>query len=256
MDDKSLDEINKREAAIHDEHSLDRTRIRKLRRHAFYYSYKKEKELMPDLISQMEGKNVLELGSHSWIQWLVGNNVSPEKYTGINISQRELDKGIDYSDKVAFPTEFHLMDANRLTFEDESFDVVFGGAILHHLDIERTLKGVHRVLKPGGRILFLEPMNMNPFYKIYRKLTPKERTPDEHALVAKDFKVMKGLFTFEHYFFDFLSVGTGVISLNLFGDKNYGNWINKLGYKMDRGLARFKFTYPLFARVIIYGTKK
>ena len=48
---------------------------------------------------------------------------------------------------VDFETHFHLMDANDLTFEDESFDVVIGGAILHHLDVEQSLYHAYRVLK-------------------------------------------------------------------------------------------------------------
>ena len=115
---------------------------------------------------------------------------------------------------------------------------------------------IYRVLKPGGKIVFLEPLNMNPLYRIYRKLNPKERTPDEHALVASDFKIIKKRFTFNHYFFDFFSVITGFISLKIFGDKKYNNWINKTGYNLDVFFSKIPFMYPLFARVIIYGEKK
>jgi SAM-dependent methyltransferase len=46
-------------------------------------------------------------------------------------------------------------DAESLPFADESFDLVLGHAVLHHLpDLTRAFAEFHRVLKPGGRILF------------------------------------------------------------------------------------------------------
>jgi SAM-dependent methyltransferase len=46
-------------------------------------------------------------------------------------------------------------DAESLPFGDESFDLVLGHAVLHHLpDLERAFSEFHRVLRPGGRIAF------------------------------------------------------------------------------------------------------
>jgi SAM-dependent methyltransferase len=46
-------------------------------------------------------------------------------------------------------------DAASLPFADQSFDLVLGHAVLHHLpDLERAFAEFHRVLKPGGRIVF------------------------------------------------------------------------------------------------------
>jgi ubiquinone/menaquinone biosynthesis C-methylase UbiE len=46
-------------------------------------------------------------------------------------------------------------DAGSLPFADQSFDLVLGHAVLHHLpDLERAFSEFHRVLKPGGRIVF------------------------------------------------------------------------------------------------------
>lgn len=256
MSSKSLDKINETEREYWDENKLERSKIKKLRRHAFHFSYKRQEKILDKLIKQtFEGKEVLELGSHEWIGWIKGR-VTPKKVTCINISQIELDKGVDNAKGLPFEIDFHLMDANELTFEDESFDVVYGGAILHHLDIEKTMNHVYRVLKPGGFILFLEPLNMNPVYKLYRKMNPKERTPDEHALVGADFKIIKKKFTFKHVFFDFMSVFFGFVSLKIFGDKKYGNFINRIGHGLDVFLSKIPFLYVLFARVIIYGQKK
>jgi len=46
-------------------------------------------------------------------------------------------------------------DAESLPFADGSFDLVLGHAVLHHLpDLTRAFEEFHRVLKPGGRIVF------------------------------------------------------------------------------------------------------
>lgn len=46
-------------------------------------------------------------------------------------------------------------DAESLPFPDESFDLLIGHAVLHHLpDLDRAFAEFRRVLRPGGRILF------------------------------------------------------------------------------------------------------
>lgn len=255
MATRTREQINQTEKDYWNEGKLDRSKIKKLRRHAFFYSYKREKKILKKLLQDFNGKDVLEIGSYTWAAWFT-DDVKPKSLTCINISEVELENGKKQAKGRHFPIHHHLMDANDLTFEDESYDIVFGGAILHHLDIEKSVTHIHRVLKPGGKIVFLEPLNMNPLYRIYRKLNPQERTPDEHALVSKDFKLIRSKFTFDHHFFDFFSVAFGFISLKLFGDKKYNNPINKLGYSLDVFFSKIPFLHSLFARVIIYGAKK
>ena len=46
-------------------------------------------------------------------------------------------------------------DAESLPFPDDSFDVVLGHAVLHHLpDLDQAFSEFRRVLRPGGRIVF------------------------------------------------------------------------------------------------------
>lgn len=46
-------------------------------------------------------------------------------------------------------------EAEGLPFEDESFDIVFGHAIIHHLpDLQESFNEFFRVLKPGGKVFF------------------------------------------------------------------------------------------------------
>ena len=67
----------------------------------------------------------------------------------------------------------------------------------------------------------------------FKQIRPTIRAGNRRYYSNKDFKIIKEKFTFEHVFLDFFSVITGYISLKIFGDKNYDNWINKIGYRLD-----------------------
>lgn len=60
---------------------------------------------------------------------------------------------------------FLVADAERLPFDDDSFDVVHSKDSLHHMhDPARALAQYHRVLKPGGVALIIEANRYNPFF--------------------------------------------------------------------------------------------
>jgi SAM-dependent methyltransferase len=82
--------------------------------------------------------------------------------------------GLDVSGEVA--------DAEALPFEDESFDLVIGHAVLHHIpDVELTMREVLRVLKPGGRFVFCgEPTERGDF--IARRLSRLTWWAASHAI--------------------------------------------------------------------------
>jgi ubiquinone/menaquinone biosynthesis C-methylase UbiE len=56
---------------------------------------------------------------------------------------------------LGFEVEGRVADAETLPYDDDSFDLVIGHAVLHHIpDVELSLREVLRVLKPGGRFVF------------------------------------------------------------------------------------------------------
>ena len=67
--------------------------------------------------------------------------------------------------------------AHAIPLPDESVDLVFGAAILHHLDLALTARELHRVLKPGGRAIFQEPIRNSRLLAALRRLIPY-RSPD------------------------------------------------------------------------------
>jgi len=86
---------------------------------------------------------------------------------------------------------FLVMDATATDFADEQFDVVVGKAILHHLDLERSLTELRRLVRPEGIVVLLEPLGHNPLLRLFRWLTPSLRTADEQPLRMPDLDVCR-----------------------------------------------------------------
>ena len=202
-----------------------------------------------------QGKNVLELGSISWKSWVDDNNIEPNKLHCINISQKEIDHGKKNARFSKIKPYFHLMDAHSLEFEDESFDFVYGCAILHHLDYNRALDEIYRVLKPGGRILFAEPLGINPVGKLVRVVTPFARTDDEKPLMLKELAELEKRFDTRHHYEELFSVPIGVLSGAFFDSPD--NWLTRLAFNLDLSLSHaFPPLRYLFRHVLVVGTRK
>ena len=141
--------------------------------------------------------DVLEYGCGSAIQGLQIAGAA-KSLTGIDISDVAVADASRAATALGLAnTRYLRMDAEALEFEDASFDVVFGRGIIHHLDLRRSFASISRVLRPGGRAIFWEPLGHNPLLNRYRKLTPDARTTDEHPLIKPDFELAQKHFEIE-----------------------------------------------------------
>jgi ubiquinone/menaquinone biosynthesis C-methylase UbiE len=78
-----------------------------------------------------------------------------ERLTATDISPGMLRRLSTTAEALGLEAETVATEAEQLPFEDESFDLVFGHAVLHHIpDLERALAEFRRVLRPGGAIVF------------------------------------------------------------------------------------------------------
>jgi ubiquinone/menaquinone biosynthesis C-methylase UbiE len=70
------------------------------------------------------------------------------------------------ADNLGLDVDGRVADAERIPYDDDTFDLVVGHAVLHHIpDVELALREVLRVLKPGGRFVFAgEPTKVGDFY--------------------------------------------------------------------------------------------
>jgi len=202
-----------------------------------------------------QGKKVLEIGSTGWRGWLENNSIFPSSLTCINISEVELQARIDFAVSSNLSPDFILMDAHDLQFEDKTFDFVYGAAILHHLDMVPALDEIFRVLKPNGKILFVEPLDINPVGKIVRSLTKKARTADEQPLRTRDIVEIEKRFETRIFYEEFLSVPCGVLSGMIF--ENPSNSLMRFAFRIDQFLDRnFAWLRHWFRHALISGTRR
>lgn len=67
--------------------------------------------------------------------------------------------------------EFGVGNAEALAFPDNSFDTVFAMNMLHHAENPaRAVDEIHRVCKPGGQIIIVEPNRWNPLGYVHLTL--------------------------------------------------------------------------------------
>lgn len=137
--------------------------------------------LFRDLLSGPRQK-VLEIGCGTGL-FTAELASTGQQITAIDISPDLLEKARKYvtATNVIFVEE----NAYATTFNDAEFDIVVGSSCLHHLDIARALNEFHRILKPGGRLMFTEPNMLNPQIALQKKIPWLKKlagdSPDETA---------------------------------------------------------------------------
>lgn len=83
----------------------------------------------------------------------------------------------------------HLAAAEDMQLPpDAQFDIIYAGNLLHHVDIEQTIKRLKPHLAKDGLLVTWDPIAYNPVINVYRKIATEVRTPDEHPLTWKDLK--------------------------------------------------------------------
>jgi len=112
----------------------------------------------------------------------------------IDISPKSVKNQQMIADLLGLKMNCIVMDANNLDLPSEEYDIVYGNAILHHLDIDKSSDEIAKVLKCGGKAVFRDVMRGNIFLQIFRIATPFWRTDDEHPLTLEDFTLIRKKF--------------------------------------------------------------
>ena len=189
------------------------------------------------MLGDLSGKRVLEYGCGNYGDLSVKLARRGAEVVAVDLSLESLKSTRNVTS--GMPVRVMKIDCESLCFPSQTFDLVVGRAILHHLDFSRAFGEIHRVLKKGGRGLFIEPLGINPLINLYRKLTPHNHTPDEHPLKIADFKVLSRLFE-EVVHEEFNLFPLGVLALSrYFHNKTRLAKLTKQFQNMDDVLFRF-----------------
>lgn len=104
----------------------------------------------------------------------------------IHVAQRRL-----AANRIERNVQFFTSSAHDIALADESVDVVFGMAILHHLELPLVRDEVRRVLRKGGRAIFQEPVRNSKLMGFMRNLIPYQApdiSPFERPLTDGELK--------------------------------------------------------------------
>lgn len=189
-----VDKRKIREKALQDQRFRTKSGSRGGSRQAYTITAESHGYYKRRLEQDCSGKRLLEIGCAS------GHNVFElcrrgAIVTGIDLSDVAIDMARSAAREAGESNAtFVAGDAEQTHFPPNSFDIVCGGAILHHLSTQRAYAEISRVLEPAGYALFVEPLGRNPFINMFRRVTPWMRTPDEHPLVEGDLQLAREYF--------------------------------------------------------------
>jgi ubiquinone/menaquinone biosynthesis C-methylase UbiE len=138
---------------------------------------------MIDLLKPAQGSKILDIGCGAgkqcflYLDYTKGN----ADITGGDVSEELLSKAHSENEKRGSPVKFQELDFNkRFPFEKDLFDLESSCfAIYYAADIPLTIREMHRVLKPGGRLFTTGPLPSNKklFYEIIKEACGKPIPP-------------------------------------------------------------------------------
>jgi SAM-dependent methyltransferase len=133
---------------------------------------------MVDFLGPLAGRRLLEYGCGTGELTVILAR-SGAKVTAFDLSEASIAVARERAalNDVSADIEFVVAPGENLPFPDESFDLAIGKAVLHHLDPDKGALELHRLLAPGGRATFSEPLGMNPVLNFVRDHVPY---PNKH----------------------------------------------------------------------------
>ena len=131
------------------------------------------------LLGDACGKKVLDLGCGT------GENIIPlakrgARVIGMDISTELVDLAQQRLKGAGVEAVMRVGSAYDTGLPDESVDIIFCIALIHHLDIASARDEMRRVLARDGLIILSEPIRFSAIYNRFRNLLPARENISEH----------------------------------------------------------------------------
>lgn len=149
-------------------------------------------------MGDLTGKRVLELGCGAG-EGSIYFALHGAEAVATDISSGMVEVVKRVAEKYKVSVTAHRMTAEVIDYPEASFDRVYGNGVLHHVDFRKAVAEASRVLKPGGKAIFIEPLSYNPVINVYRHIAKTVRTPDERPFKFGDLKEMTPYFRSGHH---------------------------------------------------------
>ena len=173
-----------------------------------------EREYACLLLGSLEGKKLLDYGcGDGW------NTICFAKAKAMVWATDISEKGVELTKKKAAAngvSEFvtaEVQNCYKTQFPSDLFDIIYGGGILHHLDVEAAGQELSRILHPNGVAVFYEPIRENKIMDTIKVIVlrvlrrkPSEETENETPMTIERINLLKPYFKIINYrFFNVLS---------------------------------------------------
>jgi len=119
-------------------------------------------------VNDLRGKRVLVCSCGTGIEAVQAARQGAETYA-FDISATAVENARAMAAFNGVAVQVDEMDFHDLSYPDNYFDIVYGSAILHHIDCDVAGREIHRVLRPGGIAYFHENSDRNPLLRLVRR---------------------------------------------------------------------------------------
>jgi ubiquinone/menaquinone biosynthesis C-methylase UbiE len=138
-------------------------------------------------LGDLRGQRVLEIGGGTgWHAAMLVHRGAEVVATDVSSVGVEVMRQRFAANGMSERAQAAVVAAEQMPFDDAAFDAVFGIAVLHHLVLDRAAPEIARVLAPGGRAVFIEPLSENPLLDFVRDYVPYpgKKSPRGHRGVT------------------------------------------------------------------------
>lgn len=147
-----------------------------------------ENRFIMNWLGDVRGLRVLDLGCGAG-EAAVYFALRGAEVTAVDLSADMLEVARRVARRYGVTVRCRQQNAELLDFGDGSFDVIYAANLLHHVNTDRCLAEVCRLLTPEGRFVCWDPLRHNPIINLYRRMAVAVRTEDESPLDIRDLEV-------------------------------------------------------------------
>ncbi len=105
--------------------------------------------------AEAQGKSVLEIGCGNGADGVMFAE-NGANYTGVDLTQAAITATKKHFEVLGLKGSFQVENAEKLSFENASFDIVYSHGVLHHSPTPaNAIREVYRVLRPGGKAIIM-----------------------------------------------------------------------------------------------------
>jgi ubiquinone/menaquinone biosynthesis C-methylase UbiE len=178
----------------------------------------------------------------------------PKHITGIDISSQSIKNATQQAVEQNLNAEYLVMDCEKMSFSDNSFDLVFDFGTFSSLNVDVAIIELCRVMKKDGTLICIETYGHNPFMNLKRQINvlmgKRTKWASQHIMTRQNWVSISGMFQNSRvYYFHFLVLFLPVFLKIL--PERIGNSLLSLVEKIDSSILKVRFFQFLAFKTVV-----